>query len=188
MVRKIKEIIVVEGRDDTAALKRAGDFTTIETHGYGLSKECYQLMDKAYQELGLVIFTDPDHAGEALRKKLASRYPLAKHAFLDREDAFDNGDIGVENAAPEDLIEALEKAKLPFLKGEPCFTKMDLFQWGLSGIPSSAQRRRAIGKKLGIGYGNSKGFLEKLNQFKISKEEFYEAVHTLHNNGDSEKI
>jgi ribonuclease M5 len=65
---------------------------------------------------------------------------------------------------------------------------MDLFQYGLAGIPSAGERRRQLGKALGIGYANSKGFLEKLNQFKISKEEFYEAVHTINNNGDSEKI
>jgi ribonuclease M5 len=188
MMKRIKEIIVVEGRDDTAALKRAGDFSTIETHGYGLRRECYELMDKAYQEVGLIIFTDPDHAGDALRKKLALRYPLAKHAFLDRIDANNNGDIGVENASPKDLIEALEGTKTLFLEAEPCFTKMDLFQYGLAGIPSAGERRRQLGKALGIGYANSKGFLEKLNQFKISKEEFYEAVHTINNNGDSEKI
>jgi ribonuclease M5 len=164
MMKKTKEIIVVEGRDDTAALKRAGDFSTIETHGYGLRRECYELMDKAYQEVGLIIFTDPDHAGDALRKKLALRYPLAN------------------------LIEALERTKVLFLEAEPCFTKQDLFQYGLAGLPSAAERRRQLGKALGIGYANSKGFLEKLNQFKISKEEFYEAVHTIHNNGDSEKI
>lgn len=185
---KIREIIVVEGRDDTAALKRAGDFATIETHGYGLRQETYELMDKAYEELGLVIFTDPDHAGEALRKKLAKRYPLAKHAFLDRGDAFDNGDIGVENALPCHIIEALEKAKSLFIEAEECFTKEDMFRWGLAGIPGAVERRRELGKKLGVGYGNSKGMLEKLNQFNISKEEFYEAVHTLHHNGDSKKI
>ncbi|MDX9888709.1 MAG: ribonuclease M5 [Anaerovoracaceae bacterium] len=188
MMKQIKEMIVVEGRDDTAALKRAGVFSTIETHGYGLSSECYKLMDKAYHEVGLIIFTDPDHAGDALRKKLSKRYPLAKHAFLDRRDANNHGDIGVENASPKDLIEALEEAKALFLDAEPRFTKMDLFQYGLAGLPSAAERRRQLGKALGIGYANSKGFLEKLNQFKISKEEFYEAVHTIHNNGDSEKI
>jgi ribonuclease M5 len=187
-VRKIKEIIVVEGRDDTAALKRAGDFVCIETHGYGLRLETYELMDKAYKEVGLIIFTDPDHAGDALRKKLALRYPLARHAFLAREDALDNGDIGVENARPKDLIEALEKTKVRFLDGEECFTKQDLFQWGLVGLPSAGERRRALGKKLGIGYGNAKILLEKLNQFKISKEDFYEAVRTINNNGDSEEI
>ena len=33
---KIKEAIVVEGRDDTIAVKRAVDGLTIETHGFGI--------------------------------------------------------------------------------------------------------------------------------------------------------
>ena len=36
---KIEEIIVVEGRDDTAAIKRAVTAQTIETHGFGMNKE-----------------------------------------------------------------------------------------------------------------------------------------------------
>ena len=34
---KINEVIVVEGRDDTRAVKRAVDAETIETHGYGIT-------------------------------------------------------------------------------------------------------------------------------------------------------
>ena len=35
-MQKIEEIIVVEGRDDTAAIRRAVDAVTIETHGFGI--------------------------------------------------------------------------------------------------------------------------------------------------------
>ncbi|MBR5489075.1 MAG: ribonuclease M5, partial [Firmicutes bacterium] len=44
----VKEIIVVEGRDDTAAIKRAVDANTIETHGFGIRKETWDLIEKAY--------------------------------------------------------------------------------------------------------------------------------------------
>lgn len=36
---KIKEIIVVEGRDDTVAIKRAVDADTIETNGSAVNEE-----------------------------------------------------------------------------------------------------------------------------------------------------
>jgi len=36
---KLKEIIVVEGRDDTTAVKRAVDADTIETNGSAISME-----------------------------------------------------------------------------------------------------------------------------------------------------
>ena len=44
----IKEIIVVEGRDDTLAIKRAVEADTIETHGFGISEETWKLLEKAY--------------------------------------------------------------------------------------------------------------------------------------------
>ena len=37
MKSKIREVIIVEGRDDTAAVLRAVDAQTIETHGFGMS-------------------------------------------------------------------------------------------------------------------------------------------------------
>ena len=62
----VKEIIVVEGRDDTAAIKRAVDANTIETHGFGIRKETWDLIEKAYNEKGIIIFTDPDFAGNEI--------------------------------------------------------------------------------------------------------------------------
>ena len=72
---KIKEIIVVEGRDDTAAIKRAVDAQTIETHGYGIKKQTWKLIEKAYRERGIIIFTDPDYAGMEIRRRLTEAFP-----------------------------------------------------------------------------------------------------------------
>ena len=41
---KINEVIVVEGRDDTCAVKRAVDAETIETHGYGITAATWKLI------------------------------------------------------------------------------------------------------------------------------------------------
>ncbi len=185
---EIKEIVVVEGRDDTAAIKRAVVCTTIETHGYGIRPETWALLDQGYRGPGLILFTDPDHAGQQLRNRLLSRYPKAKQAFLDLEDALREADIGVENGSPEKIREALEKA-LGFQNiPEVCqkvFTFDMLFQEGLTSSPKAALRRRKMGKILGIGYGNSIGFLEKLNGFGIRKEDFYEALRTIQYQEDS---
>ena len=105
---KIREAIVVEGRDDTINLKRAVDCFTIETHGFGIKRETWEAISKAYKERGIIIFTDPDHSGEEIRRKLREAFPDAKHAYLAREDALKKGDIGVENAEPEAIIKALE--------------------------------------------------------------------------------
>ena len=185
---KMNEIVVVEGRDDTAAVKKAVACITVETHGYGIRKETWDLLDQGYQGPGLVIFTDPDHAGEQLRRRLTQKYPEAKQAYLDWEDARKEEDIGVENASPEKIREALKKA----LRWEDSeredrnpFTMEILLAENLSGCSQAALRRRALGKILGIGYGNSHRFLEKLNGFHIQKEEFYEALRTIQHQEDS---
>ena len=107
----IKEIIVVEGRDDEAAVKRAVEAETIATHGFGIRQETFTRIEKAYKERGIIIFTDPDFAGEKIRKRLSERFPEGKHAFLPREEALKDGDVGIENANPESIREALNKAK-----------------------------------------------------------------------------
>ena len=108
-MESIAEIIVVEGRDDQAAIKRAIDTETIATHGYGISKDTWELIEKAYNTRGIIIFTDPDFAGKEIRRRIKERFPNAKEAFLDRKDATKGDDIGIENAKPAAILEALEK-------------------------------------------------------------------------------
>lgn len=169
---KIKEVIVVEGRDDTTAVTRAVDCDTIETHGFGIRKQTWDLIEKAYNSRGIIIFTDPDYSGEEIRKKLTAKFPDAKHAYLARKDAYAHNDIGIENANDQAIIEALEKAKAVITERNDVFTSVDLQKAGLTGMPESKFLRQELGKVLGIGYGNGNGFLKKLNSFGITREQF----------------
>ena len=181
---KIKEIIIVEGRDDTAAIKRAVEAETIETHGYGISSETWMLIEKAYKDRGIIILTDPDHAGEEIRKRLSDRFPDAKQANISADDAESSGDIGVENASPHTLRYALEMAgSCTSACGEE-FSMQDLVNNGLSGVEDSASLRRDIGSMLGIGYGNSSRFLKKLNGYGITRNKFDEALLACRNKRD----
>ncbi len=174
---KIKEIIVVEGRDDTAAVKQAVDAVTIETHGFGIARHTWELIDEAAKGPGIIVFTDPDHAGEQIRRRILGKYPDAKEAFLHRDDATKKGDIGIENASPQAIREALEKAHCTCEEeSRNEITLEQLAQAGLAGGPGSSQRRAAAGKKLGVGYANSKTFLARLNRFGITWEQLQEAL------------
>ena len=68
-------------------------------------------LDNAYETKGLIVMTDPDHAGRKIRERICARYPDAKQAFLTAAKAEKNGDIGIENARPEDIVNALKLAK-----------------------------------------------------------------------------
>ena len=59
-MKKINEIIVVEGRDDTAAIRKSVDAVTIETHGYGIRLSTWDVIDKAYESKGIIIFRTSD--------------------------------------------------------------------------------------------------------------------------------
>ena len=53
----------------------------------------------------------------------------------------------------------------------------DLMEAGLTGRADSSARRKALGKLLGIGYGNGKAFLGKLNRFGHNpRESFFKAL------------
>lgn len=110
--KRIREAIIVEGRDDVDAVGKAFDALIIPTHGFGITAETRRLIDKAYEEIGIIILTDPDHSGEEIRRKLAARYPCAKHAYIAREEASAGGDIGVENATPGAIAEAVVRARV----------------------------------------------------------------------------
>lgn len=172
----IKEIIVVEGKDDTAAIKRAVEADTIETNGSAIGEQVLRRIELANERRGVIIFTDPDHAGERIRKIVARHAPGCKHAFLPQELAERKGDIGIENASPESIRQALSdlRTETADIAGE--VTWADLMDAGLIVHEQAAARRLALGKLLGIGYCNGKQFYKRCTSFRITKDEFISAL------------
>lgn len=181
----IQEIIVVEGKDDTAAIRRAVDADTIETGGSAVNEDIIRRVALAQERRGVIIFTDPDHAGERIRKLIAARVPGCKHAFLNQEDATDGSDIGVENASPEAIRRALDEVRTEYTAEEagPLITMEELIEARLIVHPDAARRRLEMGKRLGIGYCNGKQFYKRCTMFQISSDEFYTALRQMENEG-----
>lgn len=173
---KIKEAIVVEGRDDTAVLRQVTDALIIETHGFGIAKSNWELLEKAYKEKGLIVLTDPDFSGEEIRKRIVKAFPDCKHAYMPRKKAIKKGDIGIENATPEDVKKVLEKVCTVKKDAQDIFVLGDLDKAGLIGTPEAKELREKVGAILGIGYGNGNAMLKKLNSFGITREDFEKAV------------
>ena len=66
----LKEVLVVEGKMDTVAIKRALEADTIETGGFTLAPYTLRQIEAAYKKRGIIILTDPDGAGERIRRFL----------------------------------------------------------------------------------------------------------------------
>ena len=78
----IKEVLVVEGKMDVVAINKAVEADCIITEGFNLKPAALKNIEQAYKKRGIIILTDPDSAGERIRKFLTKRFPEAKHAFV----------------------------------------------------------------------------------------------------------
>lgn len=186
---KIQEIIVVEGKDDTTAIKRAVDADTIETNGSAVNQSTIEKIRRAQETRGVIIFTDPDYPGEKIRKTIAENVPGCKHAFLTKAAAMAKGDkgIGVEHASPEAIREALRHAQVMMEQPVEEITQEDLIAAGLIAGKGAKERRIRLGELLKIGYTNGKQLHKRLMMFQISKQEFSEAlVQVLQQEGENE--
>jgi ribonuclease M5 len=172
----LKETIVVEGKNDAAAVRRAVEADIIITSGFGINKEILERISTAQAKCGVIILTDPDFMGEKIRKIISDRIKGVKHAFIPKEEALENGDIGVENAAPESILRALTMAKYELDQVQETFTRADMIYYGLTGSDNAASLRNRLGSALGIGYGNSKQFLGRLNKYGIGRDELETAM------------
>src|SRR5690554_1012943 len=179
----IKEVIVVEGRDDITAVKTAIDAEVIASNGFGYKKDFIETLKKISQRRGIIILTDPDYAGEQIRKDLSKHIPECKHAFLPQGKALKKGDIGVENATPKDILEAIEKARPNMIESKETFDKEDVILFGLSGGEGSREKREKLGEILGIGYTNGKQLLNRLNHLGVTREEFIRAMERIEKDG-----
>lgn len=172
----IKEVLVVEGKMDVVAIDKAVEADCIITEGFNLKPQALDSIAKAYQKRGIIIMTDPDSAGERIRRFLTKRFPEAKHAFIPKEDATANNDIGIEQASPEAIRTALAKVRTMGWEPTNNFTGADLLKAGISGSPAASEKRAKLGAVLGIGYANAKTFLQRLNHYGITRQEFQQAV------------
>jgi ribonuclease M5 len=165
----LKEVIVVEGKQDIVAVKKAVDAECIATGGYSLLSQTIEKIGQAYEKRGIIILTDPDSPGERIRRFLVKRFPNAQHAYVSRQAATANGDIGIEQASAQSIRLALTKLHCTEFHPTNEFVYSDLIIAGLTGCSDAASRRKRLGEILGIGYANAKTFLQRLNHYGVTR-------------------
>ncbi|MBU8881425.1 ribonuclease M5 [Bacillus sp. FJAT-29790] len=178
---KIKEIIVVEGKDDTTAIKRALNADTIETNGSAINQETIDKIKLAQQTRGVIVLTDPDFPGQKIRNTIKEQVPGCKHAFIEKEYAIHKHGkgVGVEHASPEIIRMALRNAHMMHEVFSEQITQEDLITAGLIGGDGARERREKLGKLLKIGFANGKQLHKRLMMFQISREAFANAVQVI---------
>ncbi len=172
----MKEVLIVEGKMDVVAINRALNADCIVTGGFALNKRTLENIAAAYKKRGIIILTDPDSAGERIRKFLTAKFPEAKHAYIPKDEATAHDDIGIEQASPESIRAALKKVRTLEMNPRFEFNAAEMVSFGLAGGAGSSLLRDKVGAALGIGYGNVKTFVNRLNSYGVTRAEFLEAV------------
>ncbi|WP_431808750.1 ribonuclease M5 [Lysinibacillus sphaericus] len=177
---QIQEVIVVEGKDDTTAIKRAVQADTIETNGSAISEETLKRIQHAQDKRGVIVFTDPDYPGRRIRAIIEQHVSGVKHAFLPKSKTIaKNGKgLGIEHAADEDIREALSLVYTPNNNESITddITLEDLMTARLIGHPLAKRRRDRLGEILNIGATNGKQLHKRLKMFQITEQQFGTAV------------
>ena len=172
----LKEVLIVEGKADIIAVKRAVEADCITTGGFHFTNRTLKNIAAAYEKRGIIILTDPDSAGENIRNFLSKKFPNAKHAYIPRDEATADNDVGVEQASPESIRKALSKVRTLEINPRAEFTAAEMVTYKLAGGKDSSSLRDKVGASLGIGYGNVKTFVRRLNNYGITRAEFLEAL------------
>lgn len=171
-MERIKEIIVVEGKNDTNVMQSYFDCDTIETGGDQVNETTIKRIRNASKKRGVIIFTDPDTPGEHIRRLINEAVPGCKNAFIKKEKARTTKKVGVEHASKEDLWDSLQHC-VTFEETGRSLQWEDFIDLGLVG---DSKRRFLICDGFHIGPCNAKTCFKRLNQMGISRHEIMELL------------
>ena len=168
-MKKIKEIIVVEGKSDKQFLETFLDADILICNGSAVDGFSLEYLKELSKNRGVIILTDPDYPGEKIRKEISSVLPVCKHAFVRKQYSIKKHKVGVAEASKEEVLRALENVVTFDETNKGTLTETDMFLMKLSGT-NSAHNKEVIINHFNLGFCNSKTLLKRLNLLKVDKE------------------
>ena len=186
---KISRPIIVEGKYDRLRVISVADATVISTDGFGIFKksETAVLIKKLAARRGIIVLTDSDGAGLLIRNYIKNitggadvinvYVPQIKGKERRKKSPSKEGFLGVEGMERE----VIEKALMPYDDGgdgapKMTLTKADFYALGLSGKDNSAEKRRALARRLGLPQNISASALIEAINLTATKDEFAAAI------------
>ncbi|MGI6030720.1 MAG: toprim domain-containing protein [Eubacteriales bacterium] len=156
---EVKQAILVEGKYDKIRLSSLIQGNIIVCHGFRIfkNKEMLAMLRRLAQKDGLLVLTDSDRAGFAIRSYVKGSIPEGKvyHAYIPevlgkerrKREPSKEGLLGVEGMETQAILRALERSGvLDDQRTEPRrqITLLDLYEDGLTGGPDSSRLRREL--------------------------------------------
>ncbi|MGL4951881.1 MAG: ribonuclease M5 [Mycoplasma sp.] len=162
----IKEVVIVEGKTDTCRLQSIFNVKTIETNGFSLSKKTLNLIKQVNDDVGVVLFLDPDGPGERIRQRIIDEIGSCKNAYIKKTDILNKKKIGIAEAEQQALENAF-KDLVTFTKGEESISWDDYQSLQLN----SKLKRKFITNYYKINECNHKRLFKHLNLLNVTFDE-----------------
>lgn len=196
-MRRVRQVIVVEGKYDVIRVRSAVEAMVVETKGFGIFRDArrLELLRRLARERGLIILTDSDSAGGMIRNHLIGAIPAEqlRQAYVPPRPGKEKrkpvpskeGLLGVEGVDNATIIAALERAGACFEDEDAPtgdkmqLTKVDLMEAGLSGTPDSAARRQQLLEALGLPANLSANRLLEVVNATLSPREWQQLLEIL---------
>lgn len=174
----MEKIYVVEGTHDESILKQIdAQIKTISVGGSEIKKDVIEFLKAQQERFEIVLFLDPDHAGERIRNILSQKLKKVSHIFLEKKKSISkNGKkVGVEHASLEDIKTALNhEIKEQESKSDLTLTFFESI--GLTGKKDSKALRLKLASHFHIGYVNAKTLLKRLTWLNINQQQIKELL------------
>lgn len=173
------KVFVVEGRNDFSRLKQFyPEMFILTTNGSAILDSTIDALIKLDETHDIVLFLDPDYAGERIRKILSKQLNHIFHVFIDQDKAFSKNKkkIGIEHASKTDIQDALKHIKMSHEMTSSDVDMIFLYDAKLIGQKDSKSLRMKVSQELHIGHVNGKTLLDRLHQFNISKTQIIEVL------------
>ena len=168
----IDGVLIVEGKDDVSYLSSFVNALFFTTNGYDVSQEKVAFLKEASEVNKLIIFTDPDEAGDKIRNTLKNQLLGAFEAKCEKIVRKNQKKFGVAEMAKSAIIEAL--------RGFATTTEFKTNNYHLSTLISLSKNHKEAKDKLISKYrlidGNNKSLENQLNILKINPQEIKELL------------
>lgn len=168
----IDGVLIVEGKDDVSYLSSFINALFFTTNGYDVSQDKVAFLKEAAKANKLIIFTDPDEAGEKIRNTLKSQLLGAFEAKCEKIIRKNQKKFGIAEMEKVAIIEAL--------KDFTTTTEFKVNDYNLSTLislsknPGEAKAR--LMSKHRLIEGNNKSLENQLNILKLNPQEIKELL------------
>ena len=162
-------ILVVEGKEDASYLSNYIESEIVTLGGYSLSKHIIDYL----KNKRVILLTDPDDAGLAIRTKLNSLLPNVINIEIDINKCNRGNKNGVAECEINEILTKLKQHSITKTEIASDIQLSDLYDLGLL---SNKELRDKVSAKLNLGKCNGKTFYKRLQSNNVKLEQLYEII------------